>query len=483
MSASTVQNDESRLLVFESSRTVQLTVRALFVVSFVAFPRILNAQELDDARAPMRALVEYFSTHPTGECQVVSIEGERVLECRTAVTHFDLGNYCEVDIEAHRFSVFQVFLRDFIRRFLANMPRFRMLDYEIYIDGYSDGTEFSADGFEHHYRCPTDDDFGQDAIGRETENPHSRLAYFRSLTIWQLMNEIFRDSGMPLGFPHVVGTRALHQGPGRVILSADRFREAGEEFRTVRVVVRVYPNLMLRCPPGTHTSVVGGFESCLPNCPSGTRLYAFQGNVMCLRDCPEGEALRETDSGTVECNEISDEEQEVLAPPSVVVEREGSDIFLAFQLALGGAYLHPENMGFVEAGVTIFSERVAFNTTLGFAHNFDATRIGWSYQMRFIFPSLFGESMRVQPYIGVHAMSFNTHYSDSVVRPTRLYLGKIGIDIVAYSNRWTRLLVDIGGFLGAYHRNISYISGAAEHQREEFSFSGGAQLALRWDVH
>jgi hypothetical protein len=447
-------------------------------------PSDVCAQDLDDAEAPMRALVEYFQTHPTGECEVVSLEGERVLECRTAVSHFDLGDYCEIDIEAHRFSIYQDFLRDFISRFLANMPRFRMLDYEVNIDGYSDGTEFSSAGFDRIYRCQTDSDFGQQAIAENTENPHSRLAYFRALTIWQLISEVFHDHGLPLGFPHPLGARAAHQGPGRAILSADRFRQAGEEFRAVQVVIRVFPHLALRCPPGTHTSVVGGFESCLPNCPAGTRLYAFQGNVTCMSECAEGEALRETNSGTVECTEISEEEQEILEAPPEVVERERpARLFIAFHLALGAAYYHPENLFFVEGGATIFSERIAFNTSLGFTHNFNDTRIGWSYQMRFIFPRLFGDSMRVQPYIGIHAMSFNTHYSDTAVRPTRLYLGKLGIDIVVYSNHWTRLLIDIGGYLGAFHQTISYISGATEEQREEFSFSGGAQLALRWDIH
>jgi hypothetical protein len=450
---------------------------------FLLLPQLAGAQDLDDAEAPMRALVSYFSTHPSGECRVVSLEGEQVLECSTAVTHFDMGNYCEVDIEAHRFQVFREFLEDFIGRFLANMPRFRMLDYEIIIDGYSDGTEFSANGFDSHYRCRTEGDFGQRAIAEETENPHARLAYFRSLTVWHQMREIFQEHGLPLGYPHLVSTRAMHQGPGRALISADRFRQEGDEFRTVQVVIRVYPRLSLRCPPGTHTAVMGGFESCLPNCPAGTRLYAFEGNVSCLRECPPGEALHETDSGSVECSEISDDEQEVLTPPSVTIERDPSDFFVAFQIALGGAYYYPENLGFLEAGVTVFSPRIAFNSTLGFAHNFNDTRIGWSYQMRFIFPRLFTDSMRVQPYLGLHAMSFNTHYSDTVVRPTRLYLGKLGIDIVLYSNDWTRVLLDFGGYIGACHQNISYISGASELQREEYSISGGAQLSFRWDIH
>jgi len=231
--------------------------------------------------------------------------------------------------------------------------------------------------------------------------------------------------------------------------------------------------------------VVGGFESCLPNCPAGTRLYAFEGNVTCLAECPPGQVVRETDEGSIGCADLAGaHHEEPPAPPPPAPPRErSSNLFLAFQLALGGAYCYPENLAFLEAGVTVFSERVAFNTTMGIAHNFNDTRIGWSYQMRFIFPRLFTDSMRVQPYLGLHAMSFNTQYGDAEVRPTRLYLFKLGIDLVVYTNTWTRLLLDFGGYIGVFHQEIAYIAGAQERQREEFSVSGGAQLALRWDIH
>lgn len=152
------------------------------------------------------------------------------------------------------------------------------------------------------------------------------------------------------------------------------------------------------------------------------------------------------------------------------------------QLSLGGLYSYPLANAITEAGLALYHSRIGFNLTVGFVHNFTDTQLGMALQSRFLFPDLTRDFVPLEWYIGASAITINTFYLGGDKKPSRLYLGRTGIDWVLIDLENHRLALDFGGYLGAYQRTVSFITGARKETQEETTVTGGALLFLHYDI-
>ena len=451
---------------------ILLPLLALLVV-----PRAARA-ETDrgaDARAVVKAVGDMLERNPTPSCELRRLD-DGGLEARCRVPGFPTARYCQADLPlAHSGPIVGFFAR-FVAAVVEQSPPNRVLDYEVNLKGFSDGLDFSGPVFDKVYQCEKVLDFGQGAIGDAILDLHARLGSFRALTIWLMFHREAENRQFPFLFPRPPGS-GVEAAPGRVVLAHSRADAVGDQHRRVEVSIRVFPRLVLRCPQGTHTAVVMGYETCLPDCPMGTVAHAVAGTVTCLPLCKANEELIIEPGTAPRCTArrpCGEAVTAMRAEPLVNIGNVHLGIGLSASF-LGGNGFYGER---VLAELTAAGQTLAWHVGFGGVVKHTDSAFG----MAVVAGLRVGgwEKPALYPRVAASFMNFSGHRGGADWQPFWLIAGEPGLDWHFYQFNHGALVASIFAMLGVRVQDDQHVVAAtlATDTTTRFAYGGGLELGL-----